>query len=81
MAKPDLRFGRKLRKMREDNGLTPAQLAEMAGLHLQALSKLERGEREPRWSTVVALARAFGVSTDEFLPDPEGPEPRRRKKK
>jgi transcriptional regulator with XRE-family HTH domain len=60
-------FGRKLRKLREESGLTLADLSERAGIHLQSLSRLERGEREPQWNTVLALAKALGCELVEFL--------------
>jgi transcriptional regulator with XRE-family HTH domain len=79
--RPDTGFGKRLRKMREDSGLTLAQLAQMSGLHPQTLVKFERGEREPQWSSVIALARALGVGPEEFLPPEPPPEPPRRRKK
>ena len=63
-------FGARLRELRESSGLTQAQLAERAGLHPQGVVKLERGEREPAWATVVALAEALGVDCRAFLEEP-----------
>jgi transcriptional regulator with XRE-family HTH domain len=63
-------FGRRLRELRERAGLTQSQLAERAGLHPQGVVKLERGEREPAWGTVVALCEALAVSCDEFRKKP-----------
>jgi transcriptional regulator with XRE-family HTH domain len=60
-------FGPRLRELREAAGLTQVQLAERAGLHPQGVVKLERGEREPAWSTVVALCAALSVSCERFL--------------
>jgi transcriptional regulator with XRE-family HTH domain len=59
-------FGLCLRKFREAAGLSQAQLAERAGMHLHGVTKLEQGYREPSWATVLALAKALGVSTDAF---------------
>lgn len=61
-------FAAQLRKLREDSGLTLAQLADAANMHLQSLSKLERGERGPNWSTVLDLAEALGCTPNDFLP-------------
>jgi transcriptional regulator with XRE-family HTH domain len=67
MAKQSvIAFGVRLRELREAAGLTQAQLAERAGLHPQGVVKLERGEREPAWSTLLALADALGVSVSAF---------------
>jgi transcriptional regulator with XRE-family HTH domain len=73
-------FGARLRELRERAGLTQVQLAERASMHPQGIVKLERGEREPGWSTLLALAGALGVSLDTFaaatLPPPDGPVPK-----
>jgi transcriptional regulator with XRE-family HTH domain len=63
-------FGPRLRELREAAGWTQAQLAERAGLHAQGVVKLERGEREPAWSTLLALAAALGVSVAAFAEKP-----------
>src|SRR5260370_17363065 len=60
-------FATRLRQLREGAGLTQAQLAEQAGLHLHGLTKLEQGDREPGWSTVLALAEALGVECTAFI--------------
>jgi transcriptional regulator with XRE-family HTH domain len=73
-------FGPRLRELREAAGLTQVQLAEQAGLHPQGVIKLERGEREPAWSTVVALAAALGVSCERFL-EPAAAAPGRPRKR
>jgi hypothetical protein len=42
-------------------------------MHRQGIVKLERGEREPAWATILALADALGVPCDQFrgaTPDP-----------
>jgi transcriptional regulator with XRE-family HTH domain len=66
MTKQQLQFSLRLRELREAAGLTQAQLAERAGLHLHGLTKLEQGQREPAWATVQALSAALGVNCDAF---------------
>jgi transcriptional regulator with XRE-family HTH domain len=66
-------FGHRLRELREGAGFTQGQLAERAGLHPQGVVKLERGEREPAWSTLLALAGALGVSVAAFAERPTTP--------
>jgi transcriptional regulator with XRE-family HTH domain len=68
-------FAVKLRELREAAGLTQVQLAERAGLHLHSLTKLEHGEREPAWSTVLELARALGVEVGVFALSPSAEPP------
>src|SRR5579884_1674396 len=53
-------FGEKLRQLREDAGLTQEELAERAGLSVQAVGALERGDRtRPYPQTVRSLATAL----------------------
>jgi transcriptional regulator with XRE-family HTH domain len=59
-------FGHRLRELRERAGLTQRQLAERAGMHRQGVAKLELGEREPSWSTLLALAGGLGVDLNAF---------------
>ena len=59
-------FGRLLRQLREDAGLTQQALAERCGLSVQAISTLERGTRtRPQLHTVQALCR--GLNLDEAM--------------
>lgn len=62
----DRLFGDILRQVRRAAGLTQAELAERAGLSLRGLADLERGiNRHPRRETLLALARAFGLSEED----------------
>ena len=59
-------FGAQLRQYRERAGLTQEALADQAGLARNAISALERGERQrPYPHTVQALADALQLSADE----------------
>ncbi len=60
-------FAARLRELRIAAGLTQAQLADRAGMHLHGLTKLEQGDREPAWATVLDLARALGVGVGDFV--------------
>lgn len=63
-------FSDRLKELREAAGLSQQDLADQAGLNRFGIAKLEQGVREPSWSTVVALAKALGVSLDDFLDPP-----------
>jgi transcriptional regulator with XRE-family HTH domain len=63
-------FGPRLRELRLSADLTQGQLAAKAGLTETAVGYLERGLREPTWSTVIALADALGVKCGEFQKSP-----------
>ena len=62
-----LRFGRRLRELREARGFTRKQLAESVGLSERAIVQWELGEREPGWFNVVALAGALGAEISSFV--------------
>ena len=61
-------FGPILKRLRETAGLSQRELAEKAGMHLFGVAKLEQELRDPKWSTVMVLAKALGVGVEEFVP-------------
>ena len=56
-----------LRRQRKRAGLSQEALASATRLHRTELSLLERGERDPRVSTLVRLARALAIEPCELL--------------
>lgn len=60
-------LGARVQRARRINGLTQERLAEMAGISLSFMGHIERGTRKASVETLVALARALGVSTDALL--------------
>ena len=60
-------FGHRLRHLRRQAGLTLDALGATVGRPASYLSQLENGHREPRLSTVNALAAALGVAPAELL--------------
>ena len=68
-------FGHRLRHLRRQAGLTLDTLGAAVGRPASYLSQLENGHREPRLSTVNALASALGVAPAELL---SGEAPNRR---
>jgi transcriptional regulator with XRE-family HTH domain len=67
MAERGYDFGAALRDERKRSALTQAQLAARAGMPQSVVSRLERGGREPRLSTMVRLAQALGITTAELV--------------
>jgi transcriptional regulator with XRE-family HTH domain len=63
-AEPDLRikFGRRVRALRETRGLTQEQLAERAQISVDFLSLIERGRNSPSFENLEALACALGLA-------------------
>lgn len=60
-------FGRRLRTLRNEKGLSQADLARMAKTHPMQVGKYERGEGFPAVETLAALSRALEVSIDYLL--------------
>jgi transcriptional regulator with XRE-family HTH domain len=66
----------RLKQLRKAADLTQQALATKAGLSMSAVIHIEKGRiPDPRASTVKALARALGVTTDELLFDEGEDEP------
>ena len=63
---PSSGFGAQLRRKRDDKGWTQKELAEASGIHTNTIARLERGEHEPAWPLVLALAKALGVTCESF---------------
>lgn len=59
-------FPKKLRQLREQSGLSVAELAEKAKLSRQMVHCLESGTRKPSLETAKALCKVFRISLAEF---------------
>jgi len=62
-----LRFGDRLRQLRQARKLSQEELAFRAGLHRTYVSSLERGERNVALINIEKLAIAFDIRIDELL--------------
>lgn len=63
-------LGKRLREARERRNMTQAELAEVLGLVVSAISHFETGSREPCVRNLKRLALALGVSADWLLDIP-----------
>lgn len=71
MAQPR-RFGRRLRYLRQQLGLSQEQVAERLGVSSETISNLERGVHAPVFDRLEALAIALEVAPQAlFLDGPE----------
>jgi DNA-binding XRE family transcriptional regulator len=59
-------IGLGVRRIRLAQDLSIAGLAEVAGMHRTSVSCIERGQRQPGWSTLCALARALDVPVSKL---------------
>lgn len=66
-------FGRNVRRLREEAGLSQEQLAFEAGMKRGYLSDLERGVRNPTIRALARLATALSVDPQSLLAPPRNP--------
>lgn len=57
-------FQIRLQKLREEKHISRARMSERCGLEQSAIRRYERGEREPKLSTLIQIADFFGVTLD-----------------
>lgn len=60
-------FARTVRARRHELGISQSQLAESSGLHHTYISLLERSKRDPRFDTIIKLARGLDMTPAELL--------------
>jgi transcriptional regulator with XRE-family HTH domain len=76
-----MNVGTEIRRRRQEQGLTGAQLAARAGMAPSAVSQIETGRRVPSSASVAKLAEALGIEagalfrkSQESLPSPAAAE-------
>lgn len=60
-------FGKRLREVRMNRGLTQQKLADAAGVALRSYQCYETGTRTPSFDLLVSLADVLNVPTDYLL--------------
>ena len=65
-------FGERLKSLRKAAGITQQELADNLGVHLQTVSKWERGISEPDFSLLGEISSVLGVSLEKLLGAEEG---------
>lgn len=56
-----------LRRLREDKGITQAELGKILSISPSTIGMYEQGRRSPDYDTLNKIADYFGVSTDKLL--------------
>lgn len=67
MKKLRVQFGRKLRALRKQRGITQEQLAEAASISVDFLSLVERGINAPSFETLEKLACALDMPVKQLF--------------
>jgi transcriptional regulator with XRE-family HTH domain len=60
-------FARNVKAQRARRGLSQSQVGKLSGIHATEISRIERGLRDPRISTLIRLARALGMPPSRLL--------------
>lgn len=63
----DACFGKILKKIRQEKGLSQEQLAFKAELHRTYISQLERGIKSPSLHTIHKLCTSLGISVSYLV--------------
>lgn len=67
MADVQVRFGKRVREIREQKEISQEKLGELAGLHRTYISTLERGLRNVSLVNIEKLAKALGVTMADLV--------------
>lgn len=59
-------LGSRIKAVRESKGLSIRDLAELAGINKSQIVRIESGQSDPHYTTLLRIARALEVSVGEF---------------
>ena len=60
-------LGTRIASLRQNNGLSQAELAQKLHISTSTVGMYEQGRREPSVETLITLSQLFGVSLDYLL--------------
>src|SRR5581483_1297697 len=60
MSNPSM-FGRRIKQLRQEHGLTQDMLAERVGCASETIRKIEAGQRRPSYQIAMRLAEQLGI--------------------
>lgn len=60
-------FGRVLREIREERGITQERLANEIDSHFTHISRLENGHKQPTLTTLFRLADILKINPEDFI--------------
>lgn len=60
-------FGKVLKELREERGITQEKLAHQMDSHFTHISRLENGHKQPTLVTIFKLAEILKVNPEDFI--------------
>lgn len=60
-------IGVRIRKLREEQGISQQALADAINVQQSTISEIERGSNQPSWKTLHKLAQYFDVLPSQLL--------------
>ena len=67
------RIGVRIRKLREEQGISQQALADAIGVQQSTISEIERGSNQPSWKTLHKLAQFFDMQPGQLIDEPVPP--------
>ena len=62
-----MKIGDNLKKLRENNGLTQQQMADLIHTHRSGYSKIENNQQDVSIEALIQLSKQFNMSVDEII--------------
>lgn len=62
-----MKIGDNLKKLRESNGLTQQQMADLIHTHRSGYSKIENNQQDVSIVALIQLSKQFNMSVDEII--------------
>ena len=63
-----VKFGKNIKKARNDAGLTQKQVADKSGIHVNYYARIERGEENPSYEVLEKIIKTIGIKSSKVLP-------------
>lgn len=67
MRKESKEFGKNLKRVRTLKGISQGKIARILAVNKAFISNIENGKTNPTLTTITKLAKAIGISVDEFF--------------
>ncbi len=67
MYKESTKFGKNLKRIRTEKGITQGDIVRSIGISRSSVSNIENGRTNPTLATIAKLAKALSVPIEELI--------------